>query len=291
MSDTFRAADVKTLLATCGLEERKVRPLVSDFAKSEHPLVLAGVSTVHSNSYDAVMASHYVNVMLGNYYGRGQPFDHFELWGGNRRVAEPVELPGLIGWIQSTPLEPATEGGDVHYVSVCAGGTISRIALADVAGHGDSVSAVAERLCDALQRHTGNWDQSALMRELNDAFLAGATGLQYATAVVLGFYRQTGELLFSNAGHLPPFWYRAAEQKWDVLEADTPHARVIEGLPLGVIPGTDYTQTAVKLGLNDLVVLYTDGCTEARDEAGESPWKAMACEPVATGMLTEVNEA
>jgi phosphoserine phosphatase RsbU/P len=193
----------------------------------------------------------------------------FELWGGNRRVAEPVELPGLVGWIQSTPLEPATEGGDVHYVSVCEGGTISRVALADVAGHGDSVSAVAERLCDALQRHTGNWDQSALMRELNDAFLAGATGVQYATAVVLGFYRQTGELLFSNAGHLPPFWYRAAEQKWDVLEADTPHARAIEGLPLGVIPGTDYTQTAVKLGLNDLVVLYTDGWTEARDEAGE----------------------
>jgi phosphoserine phosphatase RsbU/P len=193
----------------------------------------------------------------------------FELWGGNRRVAETVELPGLVGWIQSTPLEPATEGGDVHYVSVCEGGTISRIALADVAGHGDSASAVAERLRHVLQRHTDNWDQSALMRELNDSFLEGATGVQYATAIVLGFYRQTGELLFSNAGHLPPFWYRAGEQKWDVLQADTPHARVVEGLPLGVISGTHYTQTAVQLGLNDLVVLYTDGLTEARDEAGD----------------------
>jgi serine phosphatase RsbU (regulator of sigma subunit) len=193
----------------------------------------------------------------------------FELWGGNRRVAEPVEVPGLVGWIQSTPLEPATEGGDVHYVSVCEGGAISRIAVADVAGHGDSASAVAERLRDVLERHNNNWDQSALMRELNEAFLKGATGVEYATAVVLGFYRQTGELLFSNAGHLPPFWYRAGEQKWDVLEADTPHAREVEGLPLGVISGTHYTQTAVQLGLNDLVVLYTDGLTEARDDAGE----------------------
>ena len=193
----------------------------------------------------------------------------FELWGGNRRVAHAVELPGLVGWIQSTPLEPATGGGDVHYVSVCNRGMTSRIALADVAGHGDFASGVAERLRDVLQRHTNNWDQSALMRELNDAFLEGATGVQYATAVVLGFYRQTGELLFTSAGHLPPFWYRAGEENWDVLEADTPHAREIEGLPLGVIPGTHYTQTAVELGLNDLVVLYTDGLTEARDEAGD----------------------
>ena len=193
----------------------------------------------------------------------------FELWGDNRRVAHAVELPGLIGWIQSTPLEPATGGGDVHYVSVCNRGMTSRIALADVAGHGNLASAVAERLREVLQRHTNNWDQSVLMRELNDAFLEGATGMQYATAVVLGFYRETGELLFTSAGHLPPFWYRAAEEKWDVLEAGTSHAREIEGLPLGVIPGTHYTQTAVELGLNDLVVLYTDGWTEARDEAGD----------------------
>jgi len=193
----------------------------------------------------------------------------FELWGGNRRVAHEVELPGLVGWIESTPLEPATGGGDVHYVSVCNRGMTSRIALADVAGHGDTASAVAERLRDVLQGHTNNWDQSVLMRELNDAFLEGATGVQYATAVVLGFYKETGELLFSSAGHLPPFWYRAREQKWDVLESGTPLAREIEGLPLGVIPGTHYTQTAVGLGLNDLVVLYTDGLTEARDEAGQ----------------------
>ena len=193
----------------------------------------------------------------------------FELWGGNRKVAHAVELPGLAGWIQSTPLEPATGGGDVHYVSVCNRGMTSRIALADVAGHGDLASAVAERLRDVLQRHTNNWDQSALMRELNDAFFEGATGVQYATAVVLGFYKQTGQLLFSSAGHLPPFWYRAGEEKWVVLQADTPHAQDVEGLPLGVIPGTRYTQTAVELGLNDLVVLYTDGLTEARNEAGD----------------------
>ena len=39
----------------------------------------------------------------------------------------------------------------------------------------------------------------------------------------------------------------------------------IEGLPLGVIPGTAYSQTGVRLGIGDFVLLYTDGITEATD--------------------------
>jgi len=192
----------------------------------------------------------------------------FELWGGNRRVAHPVELPGLAGWVYSAPFEPARGGGDVHYISVCSRGMVSRIALADVAGHGQSVSGVAERLHDVFQKHSDSWDQSALMRELNDAFLEGAVGVRYATAAVLGFYRQTGELLFTNAGHPPALWYHMAEKKWDWLEDKTPYAKEVKNLPLGLIAGTNYAQTAVELALDDLLVLYTDGITEARDETG-----------------------
>jgi anaerobic selenocysteine-containing dehydrogenase len=64
--DTFQAADVKALLDACGLEERRVRPIIAEFAKAERPLLLAGASAVHSNSLEAIAASHYLNVMLGN---------------------------------------------------------------------------------------------------------------------------------------------------------------------------------------------------------------------------------
>jgi len=120
----------------------------------------------------------------------------FELWGGNSIVAHPIELPGLQGWVSSTPFGQAASGGDVHYLSVCSKGEVSRIALADVAGHGESASAVADRLRQVLRHHTDHWDQSALMRELNEAFRQDAKGVQFATAVVLGFYCVTGELLF-----------------------------------------------------------------------------------------------
>ena len=66
VADAFHAADVKGLLSVCGLDEKRVREIVQDLGESEAPLVLAGASVVHTNSLDALMASHYVNLMLGN---------------------------------------------------------------------------------------------------------------------------------------------------------------------------------------------------------------------------------
>ena len=53
-----------------------------------------------------------------------------------------------------------------------------------------------------------------------------------------------------------------------MLHDCTPFAADIEGLPLGLIPGTTYSQTGVRLGADDVLVLYTDGITEATDSSG-----------------------
>jgi phosphoserine phosphatase RsbU/P len=192
----------------------------------------------------------------------------FELWGGNRSADHPVELPGLAGWVYSAPLDPASGGGDIHYFSVCSKGMVSRIAVADVAGHGSRASSRAESLRHILQRHTDNWDQSALMRELNEAFVREAAEMRYATAAVLGFYLETGELLFSSAGHPPVLWYRAQDKSWELLQDCTRFAVEIAGLPLGLISGTAYSQTGVRLGAGDMLAIYTDGITEALDSSG-----------------------
>lgn len=192
----------------------------------------------------------------------------FELWGGNGNANHAVELPGLEGWVYSTPLDSGLGGGDVHYLSVCSKGRVSRIAVADVAGHGSHASSMAESLRKVLQRHTDNWDQSALMRELNEAFAHESSRSQFATAAVLGFYVETRELLFTSAGHPPALWYRAQEQSWELLQDCTPYAVDIGGLPLGLIPGTAYSQTGVRLGAGDTLILYTDGITETRDPSG-----------------------
>jgi len=192
-----------------------------------------------------------------------------EVRGGNERADYSIELPGLTAWVCCRPMAPATRGGDLHYLSVCSQGFVSRIALADVAGHGEIVSAAAVRLRDLLRRHADEWDQSDVVRELNDSFLRAAGGGEYATALVLSHYSGTGEILFTNAGHLPPLWYQAETNHWSFLLESTPYARQVADLPLGLIGGTPYSQTAVQLGWDDLVVLYTDGITESTNPGGD----------------------
>jgi sigma-B regulation protein RsbU (phosphoserine phosphatase) len=192
-----------------------------------------------------------------------------ELRGGNRSAVYGAELPGLTAWVSCRPLLPATRGGDLYYMSVCSQGAISRVTIADVAGHGELVSAVAERLRDALREHADHWDQSTLIRQLNDSFLKGSVDGKFATAFLLSHYAETGELLFTNAGHLPPLWYRAASREWTFMQDLTPYSKEIADLPLGMIPGTGYRQTAVQLDPDDLLLLYTDGVSESENDQGD----------------------
>lgn len=85
----------------------------------------------------------------------------------------------------------------------------------------------------------------------------------------MALHRITGYLAFSNAGHLPPLWYHASERAWEWLQEDHPTPREAFGLPVGLIPGTSYRLTVVTLRPWDLLVLYTDGITDAEIDEGE----------------------
>jgi serine phosphatase RsbU (regulator of sigma subunit) len=191
-----------------------------------------------------------------------------ELRGGNQMAAYSAGLPGLAAWVSCRPLHPSPHGGDLYYLSACSHGVIARVALADVSGHGEVVSAAAVRLHDALRQHVDEWDQSKLIRQLSDTFLQGAHKAQFATAFLASFYSDSGELLFTNAGHVPPLWYRTATREWSLLNQSTPLSKEILDLPLGLIAGTSYCQTAVQLAPGDLLLLYTDGINESCDESG-----------------------
>jgi phosphoserine phosphatase RsbU/P len=199
--------------------------------------------------------------------GNVQRLACLEIKGGNERVDYSIELPGLNAWVCCRPMAPATRGGDLHYLSVCSQGFVSRIALADVAGHGELVSDVADTLRDLLRKHADEWDQSEVVRELNDSFLS-AGGADYATALLLSHYSGSGEILFTNAGHLPPVWYRAETNQWSFLTDSTLYAMEPANLPIGLIAGTPYSQTAIQFGPDDFLVLYTDGVTESTDDTG-----------------------
>ena len=212
------------------------------------------------------------------------------VWSGNREAAFKGELPGLATWVYSVPLESSKGGGDVHYLSACDQGRLSRIALADVSGHGAGAHIVAESLLQLMHRYISTWDQSDLMRDLGRAFREAQAGSQYATAVVIGFQRELGQIAYTNAGHPAPLWFHASEKRWGVLAEDEVPGAVPSDLPLGLIPGTEYQQTFATLGPDDLLILYTDGMTEAEDYAGAQLRTGRLLE-LARGLPTDSPEA
>lgn len=104
--------------------------------------------------------------------------------------------------------------------------------------------------------------------ELNESLLRDAGDADYATVFLISHYSGSGEILFTNAGHLPPIWYRAETNEWSLLMDSTPYAMQPTNLPMGLIAGTPYSQTAIQFKPDDLFILYTDGVTESTDDAG-----------------------
>jgi sigma-B regulation protein RsbU (phosphoserine phosphatase) len=196
--------------------------------------------------------------------------EHAETWSGNDRTAALVEVPGLTAWVHSVPSDSGARGGDVHYVSVCPNGIVSRIALADVSGHGQAVVLLGERLRDLMLRYLPALEQAGLMRDLNRAVQEELDGVHYATMVAVGWHGPRGLLVLTNAGHPPPCRYRAARREWSWMEGRRANERGrTAGVPLGLLPDSVYARAVLKPEVGDLVLLYTDGVSEALNEAGD----------------------
>lgn len=199
-----------------------------------------------------------------------------EVWGGNTFVDTGVVLAGLDAWIYSKPQE-GEEGGDVHYVSSCAAGMLTRLLVADVRGHGTAAADSAQALRQLMRSYINRYEQARFMSAMNRTFAARTKDGAFATAVVTSFIATTGELRVSNAGHPPPLWYRVSDGTWTYLEApahlsrdeEVHDDRRLSNVPLGIVSRAQYRTFDVHLSVGDIVICYTDAISESRNPDGE----------------------
>jgi serine phosphatase RsbU (regulator of sigma subunit) len=190
-----------------------------------------------------------------------------EVWGGNQCVDSGVVMPGLDAWVYSQPCQNEAAGGDVHYVSTCAGGLVVRMVVADITGHGAGVAETGTQLRQLMRRFINRHDQLSLVRELNREFTAATEEGIFATAVVMTFEAPGNQLRVTNAGHPPPLWYQAKRKRWTLLRPET--AVEAGGLPWGIEEQSPYQQFQTSLGVGDVIVCYTDSLVEAKTAGGE----------------------
>jgi sigma-B regulation protein RsbU (phosphoserine phosphatase) len=193
-----------------------------------------------------------------------------ETWASNLGTSATADLPGLRVWVHSTPFGSGDAGGDVHYVSVCPSCIVSRIALADVSGHGRAVESLGAKLQELMQTYLTELEQASLMRDLNQAVIEKLDGVHYATMVAVGFHGRRGLLVMTNAGHPPAMWYRTKRDEWAWFDPQPASTEVgVRGTPLGLLPNVSYDRMIVKPDPGDLIVLYSDGVSEATNPAGD----------------------
>lgn len=191
-----------------------------------------------------------------------------ELWGGNRPIHRHVELPGLRGVLYSQPCGGG-RGGDVHYLSVCGSGVFSRLCLADVAGHGETVAAISSELHRHMRRAMNSLDQRKVLRDLNTNL--EALGLHaMTTAAAVTYYPPSRSLSFSYAGHPPGWVFSRATNAWNQLTlAETRGTTRLTNAPMGIEADADFTRQTIKAELGDRFLLVTDGVLEAPNATGQ----------------------
>ena len=190
-----------------------------------------------------------------------------EIWGGVEAVDQDVSTSSLAISIYSAPFAGAA-GGDIYYVSVCGGDQLTRIAIADLQGHGEGVSALSRRIYSSLLDHLGDLDNCVVLSELNRFALEQGFEAM-TTAVVVSFLLADGTMSYTYAGHPPVLLRQRAGSPWLALEPS--HSRANPAL--GVFEDAAYEQWTLPLSAGDRFCVYTDGIIE-RPDTCEQPWGA-----------------
>ena len=191
--------------------------------------------------------------------------DCAEIWGGVRGEDVDACTSGVVASLYSSAAEGG-KGGDVYYISSCDGDAVTRVAIADVMGHGEVVSDISQWLYDALRIRINDLESNGVLAELNT--LAEGRGYKaMTTAAVVTFSGADSNLYFSYAGHPPIFAYRHNDKRWEAVTLESQGKQA--NLPLGVLMDTPYDQELRSLATGDRLFLYSDGVTEAPDREGE----------------------
>jgi serine phosphatase RsbU (regulator of sigma subunit) len=154
-----------------------------------------------------------------------------------------------------------TVGGDFYDIVQLADGRVL-LALGDVAGKG-SPAALLMALLLAMMRTLidEGFEGAALAERLNAQVAKHAPRSRFVTLFVSVLNPRTGELVYVNAGQNPPL-LRRVNGCYEHLRAG--------GIALGMFDHASYTAGATHLNVGDVIVMYSDGITEAENEAGEA---------------------
>ena len=174
----------------------------------------------------------------------------------------PKEIPQVPGFEIVGGWEPARIVGGDYYDVIRLGPNKVAICIADVAGKGVSAALLMANVQAAVRAFASeDTPPSRVCSRINSVLCTNIAPGKFVTLFygVLDAERRTLE--FANAGHPPPLLVRQGRDKATRLENS--------GALLGVFPDWKYEDSSLNLQPGDILLLFTDGITEASAEDGE----------------------
>jgi serine phosphatase RsbU (regulator of sigma subunit) len=191
----------------------------------------------------------------------------------------PAQLPQTPGFRIESEYRPAREvGGDFFQVLPNAQDGSVLIVVGDVAGKGLHAGMLATLIVGATRTAASfTSDPEKILALLNERL----QGRGLVTCLALRIERD-GSGVLVNAGHLPPY----LNGKEMAMEG---------ALPLGAIPGANFSVLRFRLAEGDSLMLMSDGVAEAQDEKGhlfgfERVAELLSRRATATGLATAAQE-
>ena len=181
-----------------------------------------------------------------------------------QRMLLPARLPEVPGVDLAVAYRPARQaGGDLYDFIPLPGGRLG-LFIADVTGHGAAAALLAAVVHGMVRACPHAGSPADLLAFVNDRLTAGDRDWRgrFVTAFYGVYDPATRTLTYANAGHPSPLLLSGGDAQSRPLDATG-------GLPLGIEPDLPFATGTASLRPGDVLVLYTDGVTEARDPDDE----------------------
>ncbi|MDQ3797836.1 MAG: SpoIIE family protein phosphatase [Acidobacteriota bacterium] len=174
---------------------------------------------------------------------------------------QPSQPPQIEGYeLQGISFSCYEVGGDYYdFIPRCDGKLL--IALGDVSGKGTAAALLMSSLHAAM--HAQVAANSSLLETINavNQYLAHNTPTnRFVTLFLAELDAESGTMNFINAGHNPPL-IAHADGRIKQLESG--------GFPLGIMPMAQYEVGRTRLEKGEVLVIYSDGVSEANNPRGE----------------------
>lgn len=174
---------------------------------------------------------------------------------------QPTESPHVAGYELQGISFPCYEIGGDYYDFIARADGRMLIALGDVSGKGTAAALLMSSLHAAV--HAQASSRSSLVETIsavNNYLAENIPSNRFVTLFYAELDPLTGALAFINAGHNPPLIVHSAGTVENLSSG---------GLPLGIMPDTPYREGHTQLQPGDVLVIYSDGVSEAVNPQGE----------------------